>query len=203
MFFAPKCTTKDVYIGFRGLALCHGIGPYLVFASHDREARAEECSQRVPKNDSGFEEYSRRVPNRDSSLDERSQGASPRDLRGFATVAVGAVDSDQSIDDDGWLRFTYDTGAAVTAFPSDFGLGTRTPASDATYKTASGEIIEDAGGLKLEGRAEGGRAIRLTGRLADVHKVLVAASAVHKQGHTTVLYQGGGAIIPGGSRLAR
>jgi hypothetical protein len=80
----------------------------------------------------------------------------------------------------GWLRFTYDTGAAVTAFPLDSPGKHTDPNPNATYRTASGEIIEDAGGLIVQGESEHGEAIRLKGRKADVHKVLVSSAQVRR-----------------------
>ena len=41
------------------------------------------------------------------------------------------------------LRWTYDTGAAISAFPLDARFGTETQANDCSYKTASGELWSD------------------------------------------------------------
>ncbi len=60
------------------------------------------------------------------------------------------------------MRFTYDTGAAVTAFPLDARMGEETEANEATYKTASGEIIKDQGGLKVQGATEARHRVVLT-----------------------------------------
>lgn len=55
----------------------------------------------------------------------------------------------------------------------------------------------------MSGWSEGGHPVRLGGRRADVHKVLVAAGQVHARGHVTILEKGGGYVIPGESSLAR
>ena len=43
---------------------------------------------------------------------------------------------EQCVDSEGWLRFTFDTGAAITAFPSDIDIGEKVAQNDATYRTA-------------------------------------------------------------------
>ena len=55
----------------------------------------------------------------------------------------------------------------------------------------------------MSGWPEGGHLVRLGGRRADVHEVLVAAGQVHARGHITILEKGGGYIIPGESNLAQ
>ena len=42
----------------------------------------------------------------------------------------------QHLDHEGWLRWTYDTGAAITAFPQDARIGTETQANECSNKTA-------------------------------------------------------------------
>jgi hypothetical protein len=131
-------------------------------------------------------------------------------LSAHATREVAPVDAPGSgahrekyLDADGWLKFTYDTGAAVTAFPLDAKMGEETEPNESTYRTASGEIIPDKGGLKLQATTEARHPVTLNGRRADVHKILVSAGRVHAKGHVSYLNGAGGWVIPGGSALAR
>ena len=101
------------------------------------------------------------------------------------------------------MRWTYDAGAAITAFPLDARMGTETEPNEASYKTASGELIPDRGGLRVQGVSESVRSVVLDGRKADVHKPLVSAGAIAQKGHVAVLGDLGGYIVPRGSPLAR
>ena len=106
------------------------------------------------------------------------------------------------LDHKGWLRWTYDTGAAISAFPLDAKIGTETQANDCSYKTASGELITDHGGLRVQGTTEYGCGETFQGRNADVHKTLISASKVHSKGHVVVLDLTGGFFIPYNNTLA-
>ena len=66
-----------------------------------------------------------------------------------------------------WIRLNYDTGAAVTVFPKSFCKDATGNGSE--YRTATGELTPDYGGLRLTGRAENGELKRVAGRLAEVH----------------------------------
>lgn len=94
--------------------------------------------------------------------------------------------SDAYEEENGWFRIVanLDTGAAVTAIPSELkdmlGLKVDT-ASARNYKTASGELLSDQGGVVLEGFSEAGGARKLNGRLIDVHRLLVSGGAVAKR----------------------
>ena len=59
-------------------------------------------------------------------------------------------------DHEGWLRWTYDTSAAILAFPLDARIGTETQANDCSHKTAPGELISCRGGLCVRGTTEYG-----------------------------------------------
>ena len=121
----------------------------------------------------------------------------------FSAFGLNAVSGEGGgFDGRGWLKFTYDTGAAITAFPPGVGRATG-EANENTYATASGEIIEDQGGAELDGTTELGKGMRLAGRRADVKKLLLAAGQAHRRGHFTILGRGGGYILPAGSALAR
>ena len=123
--------------------------------------------------------------------------ASSLDLASFETL----VRSPQ--DPEGWLRWTYDTGAAISAFLLDAKIGIETQANECSYKTASGELISDRGGLRVQGTTEYGYGVTFQGRKADVHKTLISASKVHSKGHVAVVGSNGGYIIPHNSTLAR
>ena len=103
------------------------------------------------------------------------------------------------LDQEGWLSWTYDTGAAISAFP----IGRETQANDCSYKTASAELLSDRGGLRVHGTAEHGYGVTFQGKKADVHKTLISASKVHSKGHDAVVDSNGGYIVPYNSMLAR
>eukprot|EP00971_Amphidinium_carterae_P281754 5593318-Amphidinium_carterae.1 len=52
--------------------------------------------------------------------------------------------------EDGWVRLTFDTGKAVTAFPLEAEYGHVAAANGNTYKTASAEVIGDEGGITVK-----------------------------------------------------
>ena len=58
------------------------------------------------------------------------------------------------LDPEGWLRCTYDTGAAISAFPLDAKIVTETEANRCLYKTASRERSSDHSGLCLQKTSE-------------------------------------------------
>lgn len=94
-----------------------------------------------------------------------------------------------------WSRFNLDTGAAVTVFPEGLAEPTGS-ASRNTYKTASGEFVEDLGEGIVSGLGEDGCSRRLRGRIAQVHKPLIAASAACEVGNIIILVKDGGSILP-------
>ncbi len=132
------------------------------------------------------------------------------EMQEAGNLEIGSFDSPfrpksdcQYLDPDGWLKFTYDTGAAITAFPLDAKIGEETEANDMNYKTASGELIPDQGGLKIKALTEAQHPLTMNGRKADVHKVLLSAGRVHSKGHVGYLNGAGGWVIPGGTALAK
>ena len=82
----------------------------------------------------------------------------------------------------GWLRWTYDTGATISAFPVDAKIDTETQSNECSCKTASGELISDRGGLRVQGTTEYGYGVIIQARKADVHKTLIS-SKVHSKSH--------------------
>ena len=117
--------------------------------------------------------------------------ASSLDLASFETLVRSP-----HLDPEGWLRWTYGTGAAISAFPLDAKIGTETQANECSYKSASGDLISDGGGLRVKGTTEYGCGVTFQGRKADVHKTLISASIVHSKGHVAVVDSNGGYIIP-------
>ena len=116
------------------------------------------------------------------SLEQRDQAAtveqqpqldfaSSLDLASFETPGRSP-----HLDPEGWLRWTYDTGAAISAFPLDAKTGTATEANECSYTTASAELIPNHGGLCVQGTTEDGCGVTFRVRKADVHKTLISAS---------------------------
>ena len=100
-------------------------------------------------------------------------------LRALDLASVETLVRSPHLDHEGLLRWTYDTGAAIPAFPLDATIGTETQANECSYKTASGELIFDRGGLRVQGTTEKGYGMMFQGRKADIHKTLISASKVH------------------------
>ena len=107
------------------------------------------------------------------------------------------------LDHEVWLRWAYDRGAAISAFPMDAKFGTETLANDRSDKTASSELISDRGGMRGQGTTGYGCGVTFQGKKADVHKTLVSANKVHSKGHVAFVDSNGGYIIPYNSTLAR
>ena len=108
---------------------------------------------------------------------------------------------------DGWTKLVvnFDTGAAVTAVPktlADQGLVQSDGNMDTRcYKTASGEILEDGGGVVVKGLSEEGFKRSLNGRLVGVHRMLASGTAVAKN-NLVVLDGKQGWIIPRKGKIA-
>ena len=94
-----------------------------------------------------------------------------------------------------WQRFTLDSGAAITTFPLDFPGERVEQKSSQSYRTASGEVIPDEGAVVAAGVGEDGVQRRVRGRLARIHKPLVAAGAVCDRGHFVWLTADGGVML--------
>ena len=99
----------------------------------------------------------------------------------------------------------FDTGAAITAVPrslAEEGLvqGDK-EASSTSYKTASGELLEDEGGVLVKGYDHQGRGRSIRGRLVNVHRTLASGTEVAKK-NMVVLNGDGGKIIPRSSKIA-
>ena len=93
-----------------------------------------------------------------------------------------------------------DSGAAISTFPKDY--GPTQEGNGRVYKTASGECIADHGPNMFYGYDESGRFRSISGRLADVHKVLCSAGAMTTRGRQDIyLAEYGGWIIPRDSSI--
>ena len=107
-------------------------------------------------------------------------------------------------DHEGWLRWTCVKQARrFRHFLWMQGLARKTHANDCSHKTASGELISDRGGLRVQGTTDYGYGVTFQSRKADVHKTLISASKVRRKGHVAVVDSNGGYIVPYNSMLAR
>lgn len=106
-----------------------------------------------------------------------------------------------------WEKITvnFDTGAAVTAIPQDLKetLGLRSnEASARNYKTASGELLPDGGGVGVKGLDAEWRGRAINGRLVNVHRLLLSGTDIGKK--NCVLLDGDqGTILPRKGAIAR
>ena len=99
-----------------------------------------------------------------------------------------------ALEDQGWIRCNFDTGASVTVFPKE--LYDVEEHSDLKMRTASGEIIRGYGEATIRGVDTQDMRRKIHGEVTDVHKILVSASKVHGKGYCSWLAKGGGDIIP-------
>ena len=126
---------------------------------------------------------------KDAKENRRATRARERTLRNTGDQAAGAqhqpvpalassldkasfekLGSTPHFDAEGWLTCPYDTDATIWAFPQGAKMGTETEANGANYKTTSGELIPDHGGLCVQGTTECGHGADFPSRKADVHK---------------------------------
>ena len=123
------------------------------------------------------------------SLEQRGQQAAVVEPQSQPALASPLDLASIETDHEGWLRCTYDTAAPISAFPL-----AETQATDCRYKIASGELISDRGGLRVQGTTEFGYGVTFQGTKADVHKTLISKRKVADSN---------GGIIPYNSTLAR
>ena len=101
------------------------------------------------------------------------------------------------------LIVNFDTGAAVSTVPrDDFEHLSFEKAQTTQYKTASGELLEDHGQVRLYGSDENYTNKTMNARVTDVHRILASGSELCKKNIVT-LDSGGGFIVPSNSRAAR
>ena len=104
-------------------------------------------------------------------------------------------------EEEAWLKINYDTGAAVTGIPEQYAIPGAKGNGD-KFTTASGELVEDQGGLRIQAVDENGRMARISGRIAKVHKILCSASRCAQAGKNGWVTDGGGYLIPDDSALS-
>lgn len=100
-----------------------------------------------------------------------------------------------------WIKCNYDTGCARSVVPLREGDAVQ-DGDGTTYRTASGETIEDQGEAILKGRCEHGISRTLRARRADVHKVLVSGAKAAKFQDAWIT-EGGGYLVPRTSPIAK
>ena len=110
--------------------------------------------------------------------------------------AVGshATGGNTGSSDDEWVKLNLDSGAAVTAFPESL-APPGCQGNGNNYKTATGELTPDKGQIKITGTSENKRKLRITARVANVHKPLLSASRCVNGGQCVWLSKGGGWMI--------
>ena len=121
------------------------------------------------------------------------------DMGHFGDNALGSNTGSSSEE---WVKLNLDTGAAVTAFPESMappGL----QGNGQNYKTATGQLTPDKGQVVLRGYSENNRKMKVTARVAEVHKPLLSASRVVNGGQCIWLSSGGGWLIEKGDVAAR
>ena len=131
----------------------------------------------------------------------------------LAAVDMGCFDIAGSVHDelhisplsdekDAWLKFNWDSGAAISAFPRSFAPKGLTGNGN-TYKTASGELVPDEGSIKVKAEDEFGTLRSLTGRVANVHKPLVSAGQAAGAGQCSYLSRTGGWVFHEASPIGK
>ena len=136
---------------------------------------------------------------RESERSSRTTGPAvpkeePRDLASLAVAEVNAFERSKS----GYRKVSvnFDTGAAISAIPVGVAKAGKMveEASKKCYRTASGEIIEDQGGVVVRGYDKLGVGRCIQGRVTNVHRMLASGSAVAKQNHVLLIGNKGYAI---------
>ena len=97
----------------------------------------------------------------------------------------------------------FDTGAAVSTVPrKEFGQHAVGEPQNTRYKTASGELLEDHGKIKLYGSDENYTNKTMNARITDVHRILASGVEVCKK-NFVILGAEGGKMIPNESKAAK
>ncbi|CAK0821340.1 unnamed protein product, partial [Prorocentrum cordatum] len=118
-----------------------------------------------------------------------------------AALDMGSLDclelasgSGRGVADD-WMKFNWDSGAAISAFPRSFAPPTGMKGNGSTYRTASGELVPDEGSLQLKAEDEYGVLRALKGRVTNVHKPLISVGQAAGAGQCSFLGRNGGWIF--------
>ncbi|CAK0864353.1 unnamed protein product, partial [Prorocentrum cordatum] len=119
-----------------------------------------------------------------------------------AALDMGSLDclelaggSGRGVAADDWMKFNWDSGAAVSAFPRSFAPPTGLKGNGSTYRTASGELVPDEGSLQLKAEDEYGVLRALKGRVTNVHKPLISVGQAAGAGQCSFLGRNGGWIF--------
>ena len=119
--------------------------------------------------------------------------------RDTAALEMCSVDlnSTDKVEDGSWIKLNLDSGSAGTVFPIKANYGVDIEGGKTvTYKTATAELVESAGGIKVKGQEfSSGQMIEVKGMRAPVHKPLLAAGDVTNKGSDIYLWNDGGYII--------
>ncbi|CAK0809617.1 unnamed protein product, partial [Prorocentrum cordatum] len=119
-----------------------------------------------------------------------------------AALDMGSLDclelasgSGRGVAADDWMKFNWDSGAAISAFPRSFAPPTGMKGNGSTYRTASGELVPDEGSLQLKAEDEYGVLRALKGRVTNVHKPLISVGQAAGAGQCSFLGRNGGWIF--------
>ena len=105
-------------------------------------------------------------------------------------VSVGEIPLIGAVE---WLTCNYDTGCARTVVPISEGVTEcdQVRTDGTTYRTASGQVLDDRGAIIVPIADENGRECFLKARCVDVHKTLVSASACSRTQDAWITNDGG------------
>ena len=101
------------------------------------------------------------------------------------------------------VKATLDTGAGQTAFPLKTPLVELQKPNGSKYKTANGILVSDEGGGTMKGWTTKDKGVRITGRFADVHKILLSGTRVANEKNDMWLGDDGGYIMPRSGKIAQ
>ena len=140
--------------------------------------------------------------------DECERESSPQPTQSLSLSAFGAwPENGEYFESYGFKRVhcNLDTGAAVTAIPSDLISCSGLMPSKATYSTASGEPLADLGGVRLHGFNAENAACSIDGRVTRVKKMLVSAAKSVEKGNCVLLTPHGSVLVhsPSAERMDR
>lgn len=92
-----------------------------------------------------------------------------------------------------WITCNYDTGCARTVVPISEGVTEcgQVRTDGTTYRTASGQVLDDRGAIIVPITDENGRKCLMKARCVDVHKTLVSASACSRTQDAWITNDGG------------
>ena len=154
----------------------------------------------------------------------KGQGGDLSTLEFSENVEAGRILDSGLRTNESWLRMNLDTGAEIHAFPASMYVereeisemisrsGHHTVASEEEqaqdyetwYTTASGDEIPDMGQLELTLEDDKGRSLKLISNVTSVHKCLVSASKLCREGEQEIWLHGeGGVVFPSAGPIAR